>query len=156
MTKLRIFTSYYKYSLPVGTKKIFQKILAIVAKNNSYLVSLSLVGKRKSQQLNSQYRQVNKPTDVLAFPFYHFYKKELTFTEEIASDLGDLFICYPLVKKQAQDNQHSFEKEICFLFLHGLLHLLGYDHETKSEREKMFTQQDKILRKVGITLDKKK
>jgi probable rRNA maturation factor len=61
-----------------------------------------------------------------------------------------LFICYPVVVEQSQEKKCSLAKEICFLFLHGLLHLLGYDHEKTADRKKMFLLQDKVLDQLKI------
>ena len=147
--KLRIFISYQKYSFPSKNQEFLRKILKIVSENNCYLVNLFFIGKRKSQQLNYQYRKIDKPTDVLAFPFYYFYKKEVSLPEKGSQDLGDIFICYPVTVEQAQKKRCSVEKEIYFLFLHGLLHLLGYDHEKENDRKIMFSLQDKILKQLS-------
>ena len=145
LKNLKIFSSYQKYKLSQNSQEILREILKIVSNNNYYLVNLFIIGKRKSQQLNCQYRKIDKPTDVLAFPFYHFYKEEVKFAKDAPQDLGDIFICYPVANKQAQEKKYSLEKEIYFLFLHGLLHLLGYDHEETKERKIMFSLQDKIF-----------
>ena len=150
LKNLKIFSSYQKYNLSQNSQEILREILKIVSNNNNYLVNLFLIGKRKSQQLNCQYRKIDKPTDVLAFPFYHFYKEEIEFAKDDPQDLGDIFICYPVANKQAQEKKNSLEKEIYFLFLHGLLHLLGYDHEEEKERKIMFSLQDKILKQLNI------
>lgn len=147
MKKLKIFLSSRQYVLPKKTYESLAQILKIVSENNAYLVNLFIVGEKKSQQLNFRYRKINKPTDVLAFPFYHFYKEEINFGESDWQDLGDIFLCYPVVVKQAREKKRSFEQEIFFLFLHGLLHLLGYDHEKTKEKKTMFSLQDKILNK---------
>jgi len=148
--ELNIFFSYQKYNLSETCKKNLLEILKTVSKNNFYLVNLFLVGKRKSQQLNSQYRKIDKPTDVLVFPFYRFYKSEIELADDKSRDLGDIFICYPVVYKQAEKKRHSLEKEIYFLFLHGLLHLTGHDHEETKQKKIMFSLQDKILRQLNL------
>lgn len=148
LDNLKIYFSSKQYQFPAKTPEILKEILKIVTKDDGYFVNLFLVGKRKSQQLNSQYRKINKPTDVLAFPFYYFYQAEITLVT-IHRDLGDIFICYPVVVKQAKQKKCSVEWEICFLFLHGLLHCLGYDHEEVKEREIMFSWQDKVLMEIS-------
>jgi probable rRNA maturation factor len=148
--RLKIFTAYHKYHLTQETEKNLKKILEIVSKSNLYLVNLFLVGRRKSQQLNCRYRKIDKPTDVLAFPFYYWYKEEIGYSINDWKDLGDLFICYPVAVKQSWEKKCSLVEEICFLFLHGLLHLLGYDHEKTADRKKMFLLQDKILNQLKI------
>ena len=129
---------------------ILEKILKIVSNGNYYLVNLFLIGKRKSRQLNYHYRKIDKATDVLAFPFYYSYKEEVDFSRFASCDLGDIFICYPLAIAQARQKKTSLEKEIYFLFLHGLLHLLGYDHEESKEKKIMFALQDEVLKKLKL------
>jgi probable rRNA maturation factor len=150
--RLKIFTTYHRYHLTQETEKNLIKILEIVSKSNRYLVNLFLVGRRKSRQLNCKYRKIDKPTDVLAFPFYYWYRKEISCSigNYWKEDLGDLFICYPVAVKQSWEKKCSLAEEICFLFLHGLLHLLGYDHEKTVDRKKMFLLQDKILKQLKI------
>ena len=66
-------------------------------------------------------------------------------TDEEQSDLGDLFINIDYARRQAKRYGHSFLREVCFLFTHGLLHCLGYDHQTEEEEKEMFSLQEKIL-----------
>ena len=106
-SKLNIFTSNPKYLLPEEVKKTLRKILEIVSEKKCYLVNIFLVGKRKSEQLNSQYRKINKPTDVLAFPFYYAFRQEINFASVNEYDLGDIFICYPISKEKAQIGKYS-------------------------------------------------
>ena len=148
--ELEVFISYKKYCFSPKNQTILEKILKIVSHGNYYLVNLFLIGRRKSRQLNYHYRKIDKPTDVLAFPFYYSYKEEINFSKFASYDLGDIFICYPLANTQAQQKKTSLEKEIYFLFLHGLLHLLGYDHEERKEKKIMFALQDEILKKLKL------
>ncbi|CAG8809857.1 8068_t:CDS:2, partial [Racocetra persica] len=150
--KLIISVAKSEYTLPDETREALEKILkiAVEKQNISGLVSLSLISKKESRQLNLRYRKINKSTDVLAFPFYYNYQKEIgSCSVGELRDLGDIFICYPVAQKQAQENQPSLSQEICFLFLHGLLHLLGYDHEKDKDRKIMFDLQDQILEKIS-------
>jgi probable rRNA maturation factor len=149
-SQLIILPSRSYYSLSEEIQVILRKILKIVSKNNSYLVALFLVGKEKIRQLNWQYRKINSPTDVLTFPFYHAYRQEIDFSLHSSLDLGEIFICYPVVKEQAKKYQYSFKKEICFIFLHGLLHLLGYNHEKRPEKKIMLALQNEILAQIDI------
>ena len=150
-SELTISVSKPEYTLPEETRKMLEKMLKIMVEkeNVSALVSLSLISKKESQQLNFRYRKINKSTDALAFPFYYNYQKEIgACSVGNFRDLGDIFICYPVAQEQARENQHSLKQEICFLFLHGLLHLLGYDHEGEDDRKIMFDLQDQILEKI--------
>ncbi|CAG8488604.1 13772_t:CDS:10 [Gigaspora margarita] len=154
-SKLTISVSKPEYTLSEEIREKLAKILKIVVENQniSGLVSLSLISKKTSQKLNLRYRKINKSTDVLAFPFYYNYQKEIgSCSTGKLRDLGDIFICYPVAQEQAQENQHSLFQEICFLFLHGLLHLLGYDHEKDKDRKIMFELQDQILEQANLKI----
>lgn len=97
-------------------------------------VTLVFVSAIESKRLNHQYRKKKYATDVLSFAGLH------------AGHLGDLAICPDVVKKQAREHQLSFQHELGYMVLHGLLHLLGYDHEDSDIRAKqMFKLQDKIF-----------
>jgi probable rRNA maturation factor len=141
-SNLKIILSSYCLSEEVRRK--VAEIFKIVSEKNKYSANLFLVGKRKSRELNSLYGKVNKATDVLSFPFHYYYNSEIQCLGEVI-DLGDIFICLPIVEKQCKENNRSVEEEFCFLFVHGLLHLLGYDHEEEIDRLKMFNLQDKVL-----------
>jgi probable rRNA maturation factor len=110
-------------------------------------ISLILVDDVEIQKLNLHFRDQDKPTDVLSFPIYES-------DEPILPDslLGDLVVSVETMKNQADRYGHSQCRELCFLFVHGLLHLLGYDHEISPAEEKLqFARQDEVLEKCGIT-----
>lgn len=97
-------------------------------------------------KLNREYRKIDRPTDVITFA--------LEDNEEIDLDnlrlLGDIYISLDKAKEQSIEYGHSFKREICFLAVHGFLHLLGYDHMVKEEEEIMFGKQELILNETGI------
>lgn len=93
-------------------------------------VSLVIVGEVKIRELNKKYRKKNKVTDVLSF------------------DYGEIFICLPQAKKQAKKFGHSLKKELAILLIHGLLHLAGYDDETKRGYNKIVKAQENIWERV--------
>lgn len=106
------------------------------------LMDVSFVSKEKIKKINTEYRKREYPTDVISFALWdNGIKTPL---------LGELFICIPIVKIQAKKYNHSFKRELCFLFLHGLLHLLGYDHMTEEDEKVMFGLQDEILNALKI------
>jgi probable rRNA maturation factor len=113
-------------------------------------VGLLIVSNNKIKSLNLEFRKINKVTDVLSFPFYQ--KKELTklFKKQNPIYLGDIVIAFDRAKSQAHDYQHSLKREMSFLFVHGLLHLLGYDHTNKRQEHQMFTLQEQILELAKI------
>ena len=105
--------------------------------DNQYEISLLLTDDETIRQLNKEYRNKDKSTDVLSFPM----------EDEIM--LGDIAISVDTAKRQAEEAEINLDRETAFLFIHGLLHLLGYDHETSQEDEaEMFALQEKILKKL--------
>lgn len=100
-------------------------------------VDISLVSDMQIQKLNKKYRGKNKPTDVLSFTV-----DELVDGKRF---LGDIIIANETARRQAKETGHSAREEFTFLALHGLLHLLGYDHETLEDETIMFALQRKLL-----------
>jgi len=109
-------------------------------------VSVTFVGEKKIKELNSEFRNIDRITDVLSFPSGEFPKAE----EEETCYLGDIAICAARALEQSLSYGHSFEREIAFLTAHSCLHLLGYDHMEENEEIEMFAKQEAILTKMGI------
>ena len=108
-------------------------------------VSISFVGENEIKELNSFYRKKDSVTDVLSFPIL----EEETYEDE-PEILGDVVICVKKAAAQANEYGHSLIRELAFLTVHSVLHLLGYDHETSKEDEKvMFALQDEIMAKLA-------
>lgn len=97
-------------------------------------------------ELNKNYRNIDRVTDVISFAL----EDDKTFNLDNYRVLGDIYICLDKVKSQALEYGHSFKRELSFLAVHGLLHLLGYDHMTKEEEEVMFAKQEEVLSRYGI------
>ena len=97
-------------------------------------------------ELNKNYRNIDRVTDVISFAL----EDDKTFNLDNYRVLGDIYICLDKVKSQALEYGHSFKRELSFLAVHGLLHLLGYDHMTKEEEEVMFPKQEEVLSRYGI------
>lgn len=116
-------------------------------------LSLSFVTNEEIHQLNSEYRGVDRPTDVLSFPMIDGDADEGDIDMYSgAVVLGDIIISAEKAVEQAAAYGHSVERELAFLAVHSVLHLLGYDHERSPEEEKdMFERQEKILSSAGIT-----
>jgi len=113
---------------------------------------LLFVEEEEIQQLNYQYRYKNAVTDVLSFPLEEdvaAYLSEHDFLPGENLLLGDIIICAARAAEQAQEYGHSLEREIFFLFVHGLLHLLGYDHTEKEDEQVMRSLQTAILTDIG-------
>ena len=96
------------------------------------------------QELNRQYRDIDTPTDVLSFP------ADFTDPESEAPYLGDILISYPRAEKQAAAGGHSTLAELQLLVVHGVLHLLGFDHAQVQEKAEMWAAQSEILHRLGL------
>lgn len=105
--------------------------------NNEYEISLLITDDKTIRKYNKDYRHKDRATDVLSFPM----------EDEIM--LGDIAVSFDTAKRQAEEAGINIDRETAFLFIHGLLHLLGYDHETsQKDEEEMFALQEKILKKL--------
>lgn len=124
-------------------RKVAQRVEKLLPIAKESVISVTFVRSATMHKINRDYRGKDCPTDVISFAAqdYRFINE----TEEEQSDLGDLFINIDYARKQARQYGHGFLREVCFLFTHGLLHCLGYDHQTKKEEKEMFAMQDKIL-----------
>ena len=111
-------------------------------------ISVTFVGLDEIHQLNRDYREVDSPTDVLSFPQFDDLN-DLPEDGEIA--LGDVVICKEKAEEQAAEFGHSFEREIIYLFVHSVLHLLGYDHMDEDEKKVMRKREEEVMQELGIT-----
>ncbi|MBR4454799.1 MAG: rRNA maturation RNase YbeY [Solobacterium sp.] len=109
----------------------------------NHTISVTFVRSRAIHQINRDYRGIDRPTDVISFAAGD--ERSGFESEEELLDLGDLFINIDYARRQANEYGHSYEREMCFLFTHGLLHCLGYDHMNPEEEKEMFALQDEIL-----------
>ena len=130
--------------------QIFETALEMTNKKNNVSVNITIVGEKTIKNLNSEHRNINKVTDVLSFPLEEDFENEEMLDNSICSDLGDIVICKKRANEQAIEYGHSYTREICFLSLHGFLHLLGYDHIIEADAKQMFELSDKILQKHNI------
>src|SRR5690554_645762 len=116
-------------------KKVFRKI------KNKNQMEIIFVSPETIKDLNNTYRSINEETDVLSF----------VNDEEDTNSLGDIFISLNRAYEQAEMFGHTIKREVAFLAVHGYLHLIGYDHETKDDEKIMFEKQEEILNKAKIT-----
>ncbi len=123
-------------------------------------VTLSLITDEEMRQLNQTYRGIDKTTDVLSFAMRETVGDELEifFNEDDEENgsildelLGDVVISVPRAVQQSKEYGHSLEREIGFLFIHGFLHLIGYDHQDETSEKVMIAKQEQILREAGLT-----
>lgn len=117
-------------------------------------VSVTLTDNEGIRALNNEHRGIDRATDVLSFPMLTDEGFEVD-PDTDAIILGDIVISLERAKEQAEEYQHSYRREVAFLMTHSLFHLLGYDHVNSEEEEReMFSKQEKVLEKLGITRDK--
>lgn len=139
-------------------------------------VALTFVDDERIHELNRDYRGIDRPTDVLSFAMresgedeieivfgdedeYEVVEEPLDGEEEtetaddddFAEPLGDIIISVPRAIAQSEEYDHSVQRELGFLFVHGFLHLLGYDHDNEEQEKAMFGKQESILQKAGLT-----
>lgn len=113
---------------------------------NNSIFDIIFIDDEEMHKLNKEYRGIDRTTDVLSFAL-----NDNKHIDTIINSLGDIFISIPKMKSQAIEYGHTEKRELSFLALHGLLHLLGYDHTLgKKEEEEMFGLQKEILNELGI------
>ena len=110
------------------------------------LFNVIIVNNEDIHKINKEYRNVDRPTDVISFALEDNKDVDVPGLRV----LGDIYISYDKVIEQALEYGHSEKREICFLSIHGLLHLLGYDHEKLEDEKKMFSLQKELLEEYGI------
>ena len=131
----------YKY-----LNKIINKTLELENIHSSFF-EITFIDNEKIREINRIYRHVDRETDVISFAFED--DGNICYNER---ELGEIYISIPKMKSQAQDYGHSEKRELAFLVVHGLLHLLGYDHVNNKEEEKiMFGKQEMILNEFEET-----
>lgn len=114
-------------------------------------VSITLTNNEYIHQLNKKYRGIDRPTDVLSFALNE--SDEPAIADAAVNILGDLVISVERAEEQAGDFGHSVRREMAFLTVHGMLHLLGYDHMEEEERAEMENEQRYVMEKLGISRD---
>lgn len=126
-------------------------------------MAVTFVANERSHQLNLEYRDTDRPTDVISLEYkpekpFNFDEDDMAddpdlaeMLEEFDSYIGELFISVDKAHEQAETYGHSFEREMGFLAVHGFLHINGYDHYTPEEEKEMFTLQEEVLTAYGLT-----
>ena len=122
---------------------IAQRAQEVLKLEDEYSMSVIFVDPEEIHEINQTYRNIDRPTDVISFAL----RDEADDYEMMEEDneLGDIFINIQAIVDQASEYGHSMRREVCFLFTHGLLHLLGYDHMCEEDEKQMFALQDVIL-----------
>ncbi len=123
-------------------QRLIKRIFKTINRKDSF--NLIFVTEEEIKQINKEYRNIDKVTDVISFAAIDDNDRSDFYS------LGDIFICVKRAYSQAEDYGHSAAREFAFLAVHGYLHLCGFDHMTKEDEEVMFKIQDDILNKAGI------
>lgn len=136
-TRYKEFEKYYPL-----LEQYYLKTIKVLGVKDEYNVSMILCGPITIRRINREYRNIDAETDVISFALLD---DEQDVMYEDGIELGDIFINRNRVHQQAKDYGHSIKREFVFLFVHGLLHLFGYDHMNKADEKKMFALQEKIV-----------
>ena len=144
-------------------KQEFQRVFDCVQQKFSLpknvKVNVNFVTEAKIKSLNKTTRNIDKVTDVLTYPYINLKVGQKLKLQDYSTDIdpedntltiGDIYICTAVATKQAEEYNHSFKREMCFLFCHGMLHILGYDHIEKADEKIMNDMQKNILTELGI------
>lgn len=139
--------------IPTGTRLLLRRCCTAVSKmektQGSFEVNIIFVDSEQIKQYNNQFRNINEPTDVLSFPMGDDEGYNVN-PETDAEMLGDIVICVEIAQKQAKECNHSFQREMGFLTVHSMLHLLGYDHVSGGiDASKMREKEEHIMNLVG-------
>ncbi len=160
MSKLKVYVKNNQTTvkIPVGIRLLIrrccQAVLATENFNDDAEVSVSFVSNAEIKNLNKIYRNKDKETDVLSFPLTSEDGHREINAETGSVLLGDVVISLETAVKQAEMYGHSLEREVGFLTVHSMLHLLGYDHETSSLDERIMREKEEaVLEKLGISRD---
>jgi probable rRNA maturation factor len=142
-----------KVAVTKSIEALIHTVLDETARRHALLetaeVSLTLVDDEQIHVLNRDYRSVDRPTDVISFALEE--GDEPTIIGGPAEMLlGEIVISMETALRQAAEYGHSLEREVAFLALHGMLHLLGYDHMTQEDEKRMFDKQTEILAALGV------
>uniref|UniRef100_UPI00288BDC28 rRNA maturation RNase YbeY n=1 Tax=uncultured Anaerococcus sp. TaxID=293428 RepID=UPI00288BDC28 len=128
-------------------EKTIEEVLRVENFTENAEVSLSIVDMETIHRLNKEYRDVDRPTDVLSFPMdeegYDMEGNPIFL-------LGDIVICLDVAETQAKDFGHSLEREMMYLICHSTLHLLGYDHIEDEDKKEMRAKEKEVMKNLGV------
>ncbi len=143
------------YKLKLLTRRAVESTIEHEQYSNPCEVSVTYTDNEHIHALNCQYRGVDRPTDVLSFPMMDFSgESEEPVADEPVTSLGDIVISLEKAREQAEEYGHSFEREVAFLCVHSMLHLLGYDHEmSEADELDMRARQSKIMAAMGLSVE---
>ena len=143
-------------SINTAIEQVISKTLDFEGCDFDAEVSVTIVDAEEIREINREQRNIDAVTDVLSFPMLEFDENGNIINSDFDLDgdkllLGDIVICAERAASQAKEYGHSFLREMAFLTVHSMLHLLGYDHIEAGLEKEMFARQEKILNLLGIT-----
>jgi len=156
------------YALSKNFKKLIYKLIKTANKYSKFCqrrfeVDISFVDEETIRTLNREQRHIDKKTDVLSFPTLSLKPLQKIKLKDFKDDidpesklllLGDIIICESVARENANEYGHSFEREVCYLVVHGFLHLLGFDHIEEEDKMVMRALEEAVLKKYKITREK--
>ena len=157
-----MFEKIYK---EIEDKKEYEKIIKRVLEqcfkeekllNSKLYITITLTNPENIKEKNKQYRNIERATDVLSFPMFEKDELEQKIQNEdfeYPDVLGDIIISIEKVEEQAKEYEHSFERELSYMIVHGFYHLMGYDHIEEEDKKKMRPKEEKILNDLKIKRD---
>lgn len=158
MITVRIYGTNRQKIVPVSkelrtlVKRCCSETLYEEGYTGDFEVSLTFTDNAGIREVNRKYREIDRETDVLSFPMTDEGEDFTVDPETGCFMLGDIVISLEKALTQAEEYGHSFKREVAFLAVHSMLHLLGYDHERSEEEEReMFGKQDIVLEAMGLT-----
>lgn len=142
-----LITNNTKENINMDTElsKVVKTVLETEGLSFAYEVSITFVDINEIHQLNKEYRNVDRPTDVLSFPI-----DEDFIIDGVDTMLGDIVISMDIAKEQAKEYGHSLDREIMYLTCHSMLHLLGYDHMNDEDKTQMRAREKEVMSKLGV------
>ena len=146
MNYIEVFNEYNKNIEEIDVLNDFINFCVKSLNLKNVMFNVIIVDNNTIHKINKEYRNIDKETDVITFAL----EDDKQIDVPNLRVLGDVYISYDKAVSQAKKYGHSIKREICFLGVHGLLHLLGYDHMNKQEEDEMFNLQKELLEKYGI------
>ena len=140
-------------------EKVALDVIFFMKQPDELEVAISFVSEDEIKRINNEFRNIDKVTDVLSFPLIDNPEKKKINKQNFPYDvdfdseeicLGDILICKQVATAQAQEYGHSYDREVCYLLVHGIFHLLGYDHMEEDEKAEMRKREEQVLQKFNI------
>lgn len=141
-------------------RTVYNATLVAFDINDLFNIDVSFLDLHTIKELNYDSRGINKPTDVLSYPYVKlkFPVDIIDYPNDVDPDtgrimLGEIMLCLPIIKDQADEYCNTFNRELAYMTVHGLLHLLGFDHKKDDDRTLMRKKEEEILSSIGYGID---